>query len=364
MSLWVKVKGPQNEGLYRHSVNGKYKFRKYREGKGELERSLKTSDLTIARRERDKLLAELWGDQPKVHRRLTNRELWPTWRDGKAQAKSKGTMSSIDASWKNLEAYAGDKFPDELTEDWWLTVYIPRKREEVSPRTGKANPGRKFMNERKWLLAFLKHLKRQDLIKKVPNLINPDPPRARAEIFTEEEFGRLLDAADWSLMAKLVMGRDHFMRRSEVAFLSWERVDLRNRTIHLRAEDTKIRKARTFPFNESLAALFEILKAEQAKAGIATPFVFPSPGDPSRSILKDGFNKAWLNCKKRAGVPTKKKFHWLRHTGLTNAFRRQRLGAAQICTFAGLSLEEASKTYLHFTVDDLRGIENLVGGGM
>jgi integrase len=362
MSLWEKIGGAQNDGLYRHTITKKIKFRKYREGKGEIDRSLKTSDLTMARRRRDELIVELWGDQPKVQRRLTNRELWPTWRDGKAQTKSAGTMSSIDASWKNLDPYAGDMFPDEITEDWWLTVYIPRKREEPSLRTGKANPDRKFMNERKWLLAFLNHLKRQDVIKKVPNLVNPDPPRDRAEIFTEEEFGRLLDNADWSLMAKLVMGRDHFMRRSEVAFLTWDRVDRVNRTIHLRAQDTKIRKPRTFPYNESLETLFGILKAEQERAGVDSPFVFPSPTDPAKSILKDGFNTAWRNCKRKAKVPARKKFHWLRHTGLTNAFKRQRLGAAQICTFAGLSLEEAQKTYLHFTTDDLRGIENLVGG--
>jgi hypothetical protein len=71
--------------------------------------------------------------------------------------------------------------------------------------------------------------------------------------------------------------------------------------------------------------------------------------------------KSWLTWKNQAGVSVKKKFHWLRHTGLTNAFRRQKLAAAQICFFAGLSLEEAQKTYLHFDEDDLRGVENLAG---
>lgn len=357
---FTEIGSSANDGLYRADNDIIY-FRKYREGKGEIFRSCKTKDLTIARQRRDEFMSEIWGDKPKVIKRKTIGELWPVWRDGKAQAKSKGTIDSIDSSFKNLSSYISDLFPDELTEDFWLTVYIPRKREEVSKRTGQSNPKRKFMNERKWTLAFLNHLKRQGVLSRVPKLINPDPERDRAEVFTEDEFSRLLDNADWSLMAKLVMGRDHFMRRSEVAFLAWDRVDLNQRTIHLRAQDTKIRKPRTFPFNESLGCLFAILKAEQVKAGIESPFVFPSPGSPDKSILRDGFNRSWRACKTNAKVSNKKKYHWLRHTGLTLAFKRQRLGAAQICFFAGLSLETAQKTYLHFQTDDLIGIENLAG---
>jgi integrase len=354
------VGGTANDGLFR-AANGTLYFRKYREGKGEICRSTKTKDLVLARRKRDELMAELWGDRRKVVRRNTVGELWPTWFRGKAATKSAGTASSIHSSWKNLEPYIKDKFPDEVSEDWWVTVYIPRKREEVNSRTKCANPKRKFMNERKWLLAFLKYLKRQDLVQKVPNLINPDPARARAEIFSRTEFVRLCRTADWSLRAKLVMGRDHFMRRSEIAFLAWDRVDRENRTIHLRAEDTKIRKARTFPYNRRLERLFRLLLADQARAGVPSPFVFPSPTDANKSILRDGFATAWRNCKGRAKVDVRKKFHWLRHTGLTTAFRRQRLGAALICQFAGLSLEEAQRTYLHLTTDDLRGVEDLVG---
>lgn len=354
---WVKVKGAQNDGLYRHSETQNYKFRKYREGYGEIDRSLKTTDLTIARRKRDQLMVELWGDKPKHRRRQTNAELWPVWREGKlAAGKSDATMSSIDSSWKNLDPYAGHLFPDDLTEEWWLRTYIPRKREEISPRTKRANPKRKFMNERKWLLAYLNHQKRQGLLQTTPVLVNPDPPRDRAELFTDEEFERLLIHADWELMAKLVMGRDHFMRRSEVALLSWDRVDMGKKTIHLRAQDTKIRKARTFPFNEALECLFLTLKERQRKTGMMSPWVFPSPEDANKSIRKDGFQRAWRTCKADARVPARKKFHWLRHTGLTIAFKKPTSNPALVCHFAGLSLDEAMKTYIHFQVDDLRGV--------
>lgn len=352
------IGGSNNDGLFR-TQNGMIWFRKYREGKGEICRSCKTRDLTMARRKREELMAELWGDRPKLQRRQTAGELWPVWFQGKSETKSENTAASIASSWKNLEPYAAGLFPDELTEDWWLTVYIPRKREEISPKTKKSNPKRKFMNERKWLLAFLKHLKRQDMIAKVPNLIDPDPPREKGRALTKEETDALVQAADWLLLPKIVMALEHFMRRSEIALLEKAWVDRTNRVINLPAWVCKTRHARRIPYNDRLELLFECLDEKYGK--LQSPYVFPSPADPMRPIARDGFMTAWRSCKERAKIKGKVNFHWLRHTGLTRAFKAAGVNVAKVCAVGGLDVQEAMDTYVHFQLDDLRGVENLVG---
>lgn len=148
---------------------------------------------------------------------------------------------------------------------------------------------------------------------------------------------------------------------SEAILLSWDRVDEESRTIHLRAQDTKIRKKRTFPFNNKLAALFVELKAEAKAMGLNSKYVFPSlVSDKDEPMSFSEFRTLWEATCKKANLPEGSRFHWLRHTGLTKAFKRARLDAARICHFAGLSLDEADRTYLHFKPEDLRGVETLV----
>lgn len=356
----TEIGGNANDGLYRHPDSGIIYFRKYREGKGEIFRSTRTKDLALARRARDKMMAELWGDKPKVVKRKTCGELWPVWYEGKKATKSEGTASSIKYAFQNLAPYIDQKFPEELTETWWLTEYVPQKREELDSR-GNPKTDRKFENEKKWSMDFLGSCKRQGLISEVPKFVNPDPPREKGEVLKPGQYEALLDSADWSLMAKLVMGRDHFMRRTEVAFLEKAWINREARSITLPAWVTKIRRGRTFPYNETLEWLFQILEDQDRRQGIDSRFVFPSPSDPAASIGRSGFKTAWSGCKRRAGVKAGFRFHWLRHTGLTLAFKTPGANVAKICAAAGLDIHEAMETYVHFTIDDLRGVENLAG---
>jgi len=89
--------------------------------------------------------------------------------------------------------------------------------------------------------------------------------------------------------------------------------------------------------------------------------VFASPGNPDKCQQNNGNKRIWASCKRLAGIPKEYRFHWLRHTFLTNAFK-QSVNPALICEYAGLSLEEAQRTYLHFSVDDTRVVSTLFGG--
>jgi len=105
------------------------------------------------------------------------------------------------------------------------------------------------------------------------------------------------------------------MRRGEILKLTWDKVDLVNRMIRLRAADTKERKAKNIPISKTLRTIL---------------MQVPSRGDngpvfryKEKAILdiRVGFQKGY----KDAGIPYGRKvengftFHDLRHTAKTIA---------------------------------------------
>jgi hypothetical protein len=294
----------------------------------------------------DELLRLQKGDpeaQPTVG------QLWNSWEAGMRTTKSEGTIKSIASARKHLEPRVFHFKLVELDGEWWATKFIP----DVRLVTG--NNEFKFFNIRKWTSMFLKWADENRKGPKDwrrPRLIDPDPEVAAGRAYSIEETTALMFHADWLLKPKIVMALEHFMRRSEIAFLAKERVDRKKQIIYLRAQDTKIRKARSFPYNDNLEKLFIVIDDHYAK--LNSPWVFPSPKDISISIGRDGFSSAWATCKRLAGVVGR--FHWLRHTALTRAFKASGSNPALICEMAGLQISEAQKTYLHFEIDDMRSV--------
>lgn len=354
------IGGAQNDGLFRAETGVIY-FRKFREGKGEIFRSCRTDKPGEARDRRDEFMAELWGEKKKEKKaRQTVGELWAVWYQGMSATKAPKSAESIRTAWKNLRPYAENLFLDEITLTWWTNTYIPKKRAEKNPRKGIDNAERKFFNDWKWLSGMLKWAEGEghggaDWVR--PKLFDPDPETDEGVVYSDEQMSALRGNAGLRMLALIVMGEEHFMRRSEGRLLEWARVRP-DQTIHLRAQDTKIREARTFPFNDRLARLFDDLLNEQRAAGIESRYVFPSlvASDEDRPMSFSEFRTEWGRCCRAAGLPEGSRFHWLRHTGLTKAFKSKAANPAVICVFAGLSLEEAMKTYVHFTVTDLREV--------
>lgn len=356
---WEKIGGPQNDGLFRHSVSKKIKFRKYREGKGEIDRSLRTSSLEIARRKRDALIKDLWDEDVGKPKRFTAWEVWTAWELSMA-LKSTGTKNSIKSAGKHFKPFFESLLIEDITAEWWTNTYIPTKRAQTDKK-GRSMAERKFFNEWKWLSMMLKWGDENGKTAKDwrrPKLTNPDPPREEVEVFTPEEYERLLDNSDWSLMTKIVMAKEHFMRRSEIAFTHRDWIDRKDRTISLPAWACKIRKARTFPYNETLEWLFAIMDWKYEKDGIASGHLFPSPIDHAKSIGRDGFMSSWNTCRRKAGIEDKT-FHGFRHTGLTEAVCTPGSNIEFIGKFAGVAPEELRATYLHLKVAHIRGVENL-----
>lgn len=351
------IGGAQNDGLYRDPKSGKIYVRKYREGKGEILKSTRTVILTDARIIRDKLFAELWGEKPmRKQPRQTVGELWAKWEEGCSVNAADATMKSIRSSWKNLAPYIDNTFLDDVTLDWWLTEYIPKKRKEISPKFKRPNPKRKFENDWKWLSTFLKWCQETDKYEpgqKRPMLINPDPKRDKGRALSDGEVRRLIENSSGTLKLQILMAVTMGMRASEIAKLAKNRIDWGEQTIFLRAEDTKIRQPRPVPISSTVLPLLELQCASSK-----SPFVFPAKNDSSKSFTRDSKSTAWDTCRAKANVDCK--FHELRHTFLTKAFKTPGSNAAKICHFAGLSLKEAQETYLHLDHNDVREVAELV----
>ncbi len=338
------IKGPQNKNLVRPEGKSVIWVRFYRVGKGRLERSLKTDVVTEARIRRDEEIAKFLGIRAKHKSNVKFvDDLFPQFLEQKKQ-KSKATHDSLTNQWENhLKEYFSGMTLDEVSNTEWLR-YVAKKRQN--------SPDRKFFNDQKCLSGFLNWCHRDGLIERLPKLENVDPEIDAGKVYSNEEIKLLIQNSSSDLCLQIMMAVTMGMRVGEILFLEWSQIDWEKLTIHLPAAKTKIRKARTFGISD---AVIWLLKDRAEQCG--SEWVFPSPVDPSKSVGKGGNRKAWTTCRANAGVSGR--FHDLRHTFLTHAFKIS-VNPALICNYAGLSLAEAEKTYLHFTPDDTRVVASLV----
>lgn len=353
-----KINARGADYLFRDPVTKIIYFKAERKGKGRLVKSCRTTVLEEAKPIGDDLLKRFLGvSRIKRGRKLVG-ELFAAWMDEKS-LKRKATRDSIANSWRHLAPYCADMLPEEITASWWTGVYIPQKRAEV--RVIKRKDGserhipqtdRKFFNDLKWLRMFLLSLKREGILEKLPRLEDPhaDDEERVGKVFSEDEVDRLLLHSEGDLELQILMAVTMGMRVGEIMKMSWDRIDMTERTFHLRKQDTKTKKARTFGISDEV---YRILRLRERQIGP----LFSKPDDPTVSQGRQGNRTAWANCKSKAGVEGR--FHDLRHTFLTRAFKSFG-NPALICFYAGLSLEEAQRTYLHLTHEDTRVVAGLV----
>lgn len=336
----MKLEATKLPHIYRGSSGMLYVRMFRREKKRELFRSLRTDKITDAKIKADRLIQEYLGLKGGNGRQLVA-DVWEKFL-ALHENKAETTYRSMEIQGRlHLNPFFGDSLIDEITEADW-EKYITHAR--------KATPGRKLFNDRKYFSMLFKYAVNAKIISSRPFFRNPDPKTKAGKVFSDDEVQSLLKNADNDLRLKILMAVTMGMRRGEVINLEWDRVDLSKATIHLRACDTKIRKERTFAISKT------VLKALIArKRSAQSDWVFPSHKNPKAP--QGEFRKSWATCKAEAEV--KGRFHDLRHTFLTRAFKTS-ANPALICFYAGLSLEVAQKIYLHFDVEDARNIAEIV----
>lgn len=362
-----KITARGADALYREATSKIIYFREYKTGRGEVKLSTRTTNLEEAKRFRDERRRRWNQTANQAKQKKTALELYDLWvKRAEALNKSPATIMSMKATRNFLEPYLEAMMPEEMTAAWWESTFIPETKhlrwksetkdgELVRRRVVRATP-RKFYNDWKWTSGFLKQLAADGVIAKQPRLVNPDPERDAGKVYTDEEIETLLGNAQTdNLYLAILMAVTMGMRRGEIFKLQTDRVDVRTGIIRLRSEDTKIRKGRSFAMSPAAAPGV----IERARSG--SPWIFPAADDPDKPVHITGHMGAWRLLKGRTGIEGR--FHFLRHTFLTKAFKAPGANAALICHYAGLSLEEAQKTYLHFTEEDTKQVAELVSYG-
>lgn len=349
----IPIQGKGNNYLKRPVDSEIIWVDRFKKGFGRKQESLRTVEIMEARDKRDDLFAEWLGEKRKVHKKvkILAGEYWSTWAETK-QEKSTAWQDTIKYSGKHLLPCIESLYADEITETWWKNTYIPEKRRST-------HKDRRFFNDWKCLTSFLKYLHREGKVEKLPHLINPDSGPEEGLCLDDSEMLSLREYPNEDLQLQIDLGFEHFMRRSEVLLLPFSEIDFKMSVIKLPKERTKIRKKRDVPLNEKVLQKLKARRASQKSA-----HVFPSPVDEKRSITRTGNDTTWKNAIAKANeggqrIRPEATFHDLRHSGLTRAFRATNR-YAEICVMAGLSLEEAQRTYLHLNPDDTRFVADLV----
>lgn len=257
---------------------------------------------------------------------------------------------------KNYDIYFGELIRewgqwgiDRITPDAfavWLSDFRKRKKRKTFSDYAKyMNIGLHQAYKKKYITHFVK-------------VENPDPASRAGRVYSEKEIESL-----WSVMGEetrdqFVLSYECFMRLREALFLTWDRIDFKSETIHLRAEDvktgSKTGKGRTFKLSAN--ALARLKRRYRSRA--SDVYVFPSPSDYGRPIAQN--KTAWANAKRKAGVTGRARWHDLRHTALTRALLERKANPIMVSEYAGVSMRTIQRVYLHSTADQTAEISKVL----
>jgi len=205
---------------------------------------------------------------------------------------------------KHLNDFFGDCKATDITTNR-IREYITKKQE-----AGMSNS---TINR---TLATLKRMFNLAL-QQTPPLVASKPfipmlkeRNVRTGFFSYEEYVAVLDKLPEYLKGPFVMAYFTGMRREEVLGLTWDKVNLFDRTITLEAGTTKNDEARVLYLTGDLLEMIR-----ERYGHMNGPYVFHRNGHK----IKD-FRKAWARAFKEAGIP-EKLFHDLRRTAVRNMVR-------------------------------------------
>jgi integrase len=180
--------------------------------------------------------------------------------------------------------------------------------------------------------------------KKLPWIPNDDQWRAIIEAAKEEPLRNRV---------MLALSYDAALRREEVCSLETGDIDPSRRTISIRAENTKNRRARVVPYSEATSTLYGAYLRERlvlsAERGLL--FLSESRRNRARPITIWTWSKVVEGISVRAGGP-EFTTHTSRHLCLTD-LARANWDIHEIATFAGHRSIESTLLYIHLSGRDL-----------
>src|SRR5262249_39101861 len=137
----------------------------------------------------------------------------------------------------------------------------------------------------------------------------------RGHLYTAEELRALYDALPSHLYPFVRFALHTGMRLREITTLTWGKVDLERRVVHVEARFAKNGEAREVAIGEVAFSILEPLRTAATAAG--DPVFIGRRGQPIRDV-RSGFDAAVLKAWKPSKPGEKKpRFHDLRKTGAT-----------------------------------------------
>lgn len=244
--------------------------------------------------------------------------------------------------------------------DWDVSQMTPERFTEWVKRERRKGGRRTFFDFAKHLTLLMKVAYEQKFVSHLVRFKNPDPKQNHSwRVYTPDELTRLWEEMGDDLRDQFVLSCESFMRLREVLHLSWDRIDLDTGKITLRAENVKT-GSKTGVGREFIMSpnALSRLRARRARMGDRSPFVFPSPADPTKPVWEN--RTAWRAAKENAGIKGKATWHSLRHTALTRALLDFKANPIQVSEYAGVRMTTIQRVYLHPKADQTREVANVL----
>lgn len=176
----------------------------------------------------------------------------------------------------------------------------------------------------------------------IQSIRKPAPSKPRSQRLFPDALERLLSSCKQSsnhqLYPLVVLAIETGMRLGELMKSVWKDVDLKSRLLFLR--DTKNGDDRIIPLSSKATAILSIMPRD-----ISSQRIFYS------WQTTDGFNKAWRNAMKRAGVANYH-FHDLRHEATSRLFEKG-LSTMEVASITGHKTLQMLQRYTHLRAEGL-----------
>ncbi|SPP65229.1 tyrosine-type recombinase/integrase [Nitrospira lenta] len=282
----------------------------------------------------------LGQEQTEQAKPVLFKEWAKTYLDMESVKTLRSYQDRVEIMGKQLIPFFGGKILGEIKPADVETYRGQRKK-----RNGSMASTQTINNDHIVLKHALNVAVRRDLLVSNPaaRVPMPDPQNARDRVLSEEEWGKLYQAAKPHLQPVLLLAYQLGQRLSEIVNLTWDRVDLKRGFVTLRSQDTKTKKPRQVPITPDVRGTLQQLAKLRS---LATRHVFLYQGEP----LKD-FRTAFRTALKDAGV-IGFKFHDLRHCAATN-LRRAGVDTTTAMQIVGHTSPQMWKRYNHIREEDL-----------
>jgi integrase len=302
------------------------------------------------------------GEKKSVQRSLIMDELDSFMKVIEAEDLSQSTMYNYRQAKKDIKAFWGERYPEEITRDAMPEYYEWFKRER----------GIVMENNLKILKVFCKYLHQKvvdgrPLLPAIPTIRDPDRKQrevSRAQkkerVLTHDEFKSIYESAS-SNEEKLIAHIMYTMatRIDETQKLSFSRHILLDEDVpvyHWRVGSTKIASLEGMhALHPSLIEPLKKLRTLRQSEG--TDLLFPQKKDNKKPIKHQQIDwKAW---RERAGLAYWTA-HTFRHTCLTNLFNDKNNNQLMICKLYRVSMKVAMKTYIKVKMESILELRDAV----